>query len=70
MPLMVILILFSGYIAYTFVIGAYSYWGPKAGKSIYNMVTFSPQSDIIRTVISSNMFVFYYLTLFMRIIFN
>ncbi|XP_044509709.1 probable sphingolipid transporter spinster homolog 2 isoform X2 [Mangifera indica] len=26
-----------GYIAYTFVIGAYSYWGPKAGRSIYNM---------------------------------
>ncbi|GAV65110.1 MFS_1 domain-containing protein, partial [Cephalotus follicularis] len=26
-----------GYVAYTFVIGAYSYWGPKAGKSIYNM---------------------------------
>uniref|UniRef100_A0A2N9IXJ1 Major facilitator superfamily (MFS) profile domain-containing protein n=1 Tax=Fagus sylvatica TaxID=28930 RepID=A0A2N9IXJ1_FAGSY len=26
-----------GYIAYTFVLGAYSYWGPKAGKSIYNM---------------------------------
>ncbi|KAK1568689.1 hypothetical protein Q3G72_027557 [Acer saccharum] len=26
-----------GYIAYTFVIGAYSYWGPKAGKNIYNM---------------------------------
>ncbi|KAI4296486.1 hypothetical protein L6164_036439 [Bauhinia variegata] len=26
-----------GYIAYNFVIGAYSYWGPKAGKSIYNM---------------------------------
>ncbi|KAG7977318.1 hypothetical protein I3843_05G025900 [Carya illinoinensis] len=26
-----------GYIAYNFVIGAYSYWGPKAGKNIYNM---------------------------------
>ncbi|GAB2218013.1 hypothetical protein Droror1_Dr00001228 [Drosera rotundifolia] len=26
-----------GYIAYNFVLGAYSYWGPKAGKSIYNM---------------------------------
>ncbi|KAJ1403669.1 MFS transporter superfamily [Sesbania bispinosa] len=26
-----------GYIAYNFVIGAYSYWGPKAGYSIYNM---------------------------------
>ncbi|KAH7575506.1 hypothetical protein JRO89_XS02G0125300 [Xanthoceras sorbifolium] len=26
-----------GYVAYNFVIGAYSYWGPKAGKSIYNM---------------------------------
>ncbi|MCH89261.1 putative sphingolipid transporter spinster 2-like, partial [Trifolium medium] len=27
----------QGYIAYNFVIGAYSYWGPKAGYSIYNM---------------------------------
>ncbi|KAL5704748.1 hypothetical protein ACHQM5_023130 [Ranunculus cassubicifolius] len=26
-----------GYVSYTFVIGAYSYWGPKAGYSIYNM---------------------------------
>ncbi|XP_054804327.1 probable sphingolipid transporter spinster homolog 2 isoform X2 [Prosopis cineraria] len=26
-----------GYIAYNFVIGAYSYWGPKAGYYIYNM---------------------------------
>ncbi|KAE9597109.1 hypothetical protein Lal_00007292 [Lupinus albus] len=26
-----------GYIAYNFVIGSYSYWGPKAGYSIYNM---------------------------------
>ncbi|KAH9301498.1 hypothetical protein KI387_013081, partial [Taxus chinensis] len=26
-----------GYIAYNFVIGAYSYWGPKAGYDIYNM---------------------------------
>ncbi|KAG0486310.1 hypothetical protein HPP92_008405 [Vanilla planifolia] len=26
-----------GYIAYNFVIGAYSYWGPKAGHDIYNM---------------------------------
>uniref|UniRef100_A0A7C8ZYL8 Major facilitator superfamily (MFS) profile domain-containing protein n=2 Tax=Opuntia streptacantha TaxID=393608 RepID=A0A7C8ZYL8_OPUST len=26
-----------GYISYNFVIGAYSYWGPKAGYSIYNM---------------------------------
>ncbi|XP_022762851.1 probable sphingolipid transporter spinster homolog 2 isoform X5 [Durio zibethinus] len=26
-----------GYCAYNFVIGAYSYWGPKAGKNIYNM---------------------------------
>ncbi|XVF59172.1 hypothetical protein PTKIN_Ptkin07bG0254200 [Pterospermum kingtungense] len=26
-----------GYIAYTFVIGAYSYWGPKAGYNIYHM---------------------------------
>ncbi|RZC44344.1 hypothetical protein C5167_037293 [Papaver somniferum] len=26
-----------GYVAYTFVIGAYSYWGPKAGYSIYQM---------------------------------
>ncbi|KAL8136551.1 hypothetical protein V2J09_002552 [Rumex salicifolius] len=26
-----------GYIAYTFVIGAYSYWGPKAGYYIYHM---------------------------------
>ena len=28
----------SGYISYNFVIGAYSYWGPKAGQEIYNMV--------------------------------
>lgn len=35
------LIFFSlGYIAYNFVIGAYSYWGPKAGYNIYNMVRF------------------------------
>ena len=27
-----------GYIAYNFVLGAYSYWGPKAGYNIYNMV--------------------------------
>lgn len=26
-----------GYISYNFVLGAYSYWGPKAGRSIYNM---------------------------------
>ncbi|CAK9156643.1 unnamed protein product [Ilex paraguariensis] len=26
-----------GYIAYNFVIGAYSYWGPKAGYNIYDM---------------------------------
>ncbi|KAJ6754905.1 SPINSTER [Salix purpurea] len=26
-----------GYITYNFVLGAYSYWGPKAGYSIYNM---------------------------------
>lgn len=26
-----------GYVFYNFVIGAYSYWGPKAGKNIYNM---------------------------------
>ncbi|KAI3881066.1 hypothetical protein MKX03_015696 [Papaver bracteatum] len=26
-----------GYAAYTFVIGAYSYWGPKAGADIYHM---------------------------------
>lgn len=26
-----------GYIAYNFVIGAYSYWGPKAGYNIYRM---------------------------------
>ncbi|KAJ8764747.1 hypothetical protein K2173_009141 [Erythroxylum novogranatense] len=26
-----------GYVAYNFVIGAYSYWGPKAGYNIYNM---------------------------------
>lgn len=29
---------FSGYIAYNFVLGAYSYWGPKAGYNIYKMV--------------------------------
>ncbi|XWS33423.1 hypothetical protein CRYUN_Cryun22dG0081300 [Craigia yunnanensis] len=28
---------FCGYIAYNFVIGAYSYWGPKAGYNIYHM---------------------------------
>ncbi|XP_050364563.1 probable sphingolipid transporter spinster homolog 2 [Argentina anserina] len=26
-----------GYVAYTFVIGSYSYWGPKAGYNIYHM---------------------------------
>ncbi|KAF5205491.1 Major facilitator superfamily, partial [Thalictrum thalictroides] len=26
-----------GYISYNFVIGAYSYWGPKAGYGIYQM---------------------------------
>ncbi|XVF00684.1 hypothetical protein REPUB_Repub04eG0022300 [Reevesia pubescens] len=26
-----------GYCAYNFVLGAYSYWGPKAGYNIYNM---------------------------------
>lgn len=26
-----------GYITYNFVIGAYSYWGPKAGFGIYHM---------------------------------
>ncbi|CAO2815824.1 unnamed protein product [Amaranthus hypochondriacus] len=26
-----------GYISYNFVLGAYSYWGPKAGYNIYNM---------------------------------
>ncbi|CAI0556379.1 unnamed protein product [Linum tenue] len=26
-----------GYTAYNFVIGAYSYWGPKAGRNIYKM---------------------------------
>ncbi|MBA0772155.1 hypothetical protein Gotri_007576 [Gossypium trilobum] len=26
-----------GYIAYNFIIGAYSYWGPKAGYNIYHM---------------------------------
>ncbi|KAF9608572.1 hypothetical protein IFM89_010004 [Coptis chinensis] len=26
-----------GYVAYNFVIGAYSYWGPKAGYGIYHM---------------------------------
>ncbi|KAF2604743.1 hypothetical protein F2Q70_00027682, partial [Brassica cretica] len=26
-----------GYVAYNFVIGAYSYWGPKAGYNIYKM---------------------------------
>jgi hypothetical protein len=29
----------SGYISYNFVIGAYSYWGPKAGQQIYNMTS-------------------------------
>ncbi|XP_039065899.1 probable sphingolipid transporter spinster homolog 2 isoform X2 [Hibiscus syriacus] len=28
---------FSGYCAYNFVLGAYSYWGPKAIYNIYNM---------------------------------
>ncbi|KAK1275321.1 hypothetical protein QJS04_geneDACA015919 [Acorus gramineus] len=27
----------QGYVAYNFVIGAYSYWGPKAGYDIYHM---------------------------------
>ncbi|KAL6651074.1 hypothetical protein ACP70R_009999 [Stipagrostis hirtigluma subsp. patula] len=29
----------KGYISYNFVIGAYSYWGPKAGQDIYNMAS-------------------------------
>ncbi|KAL1066846.1 hypothetical protein V6Z11_D12G089200 [Gossypium hirsutum] len=29
--------IFAGYIAYNFIIGAYSYWGPKAGYNIYHM---------------------------------
>lgn len=33
----------AGYIAYNFVIGAYSYWGPKAGYNIYHMVRSSYQ---------------------------
>ena len=32
------LFFYSGYIAYNFVLGAYSYWGPKAGYNIYKMV--------------------------------
>ncbi|KAG8065334.1 hypothetical protein GUJ93_ZPchr0004g39704 [Zizania palustris] len=28
-----------GYISYNFVIGAYSYWGPKAGRDIYHMAS-------------------------------
>lgn len=28
----------AGYVSYNFVIGAYSYWGPKAGYNIYHMV--------------------------------
>ncbi|KAI3957729.1 hypothetical protein MKW92_022696 [Papaver armeniacum] len=39
----------SGYVAYTFVIGAYSYWGPKAGADIYHMTN----SDIFFGVITS-----------------
>lgn len=34
----VYLLFYSGYIAYNFVLGAYSYWGPKAGYNIYKMV--------------------------------
>nr|DAD40824.1 TPA_asm: hypothetical protein HUJ06_015147 [Nelumbo nucifera] len=30
-------VLSLGYISYNFVIGAYSYWGPKAGYNIYHM---------------------------------
>ncbi|XP_066343330.1 probable sphingolipid transporter spinster homolog 2 [Miscanthus floridulus] len=33
----VFVIVVLGYISYNFVIGAYSYWGPKAGQEIYNM---------------------------------
>ncbi|KAI3888886.1 hypothetical protein MKX03_036070 [Papaver bracteatum] len=39
----------SGYVAYTFVIGAYSYWGPKAGADIYHMTN----SDMFFGVITS-----------------
>jgi MFS family permease len=28
-----------GYISYNFVIGAYSYWGPKAGQDIYHLAS-------------------------------
>jgi hypothetical protein len=27
-----------GYITFNFVLGAYAYWGPKAGQAIYSMV--------------------------------
>uniref|UniRef100_K3Y5Z8 Major facilitator superfamily (MFS) profile domain-containing protein n=1 Tax=Setaria italica TaxID=4555 RepID=K3Y5Z8_SETIT len=36
MPFFIVVL---GYISYNFVIGAYSYWGPKAGKQIYNMAS-------------------------------
>ncbi|AQK44966.1 putative sphingolipid transporter spinster homolog 2 [Zea mays] len=35
----VFVIVVLGYISYNFVIGAYSYWGPKAGQEIYNMAS-------------------------------
>ncbi|KAA0031416.1 putative sphingolipid transporter spinster-like protein 2 isoform X1 [Cucumis melo var. makuwa] len=34
---MVFVVNVLGYVAYNFVMGAYSYWGPKAGYSIYQM---------------------------------
>ncbi|XP_012700112.1 probable sphingolipid transporter spinster homolog 3 [Setaria italica] len=36
MPFFIIVL---GYISYNFVIGAYSYWGPKVGQQIYNMAS-------------------------------
>ncbi|CAH2061473.1 unnamed protein product [Thlaspi arvense] len=38
-----------GYVSYNFVIGAYSYWGPKAGYNIYKM----KNADIICGIIGT-----------------
>ena len=44
----------AGYIAYNFVIGAYSYWGPKAGYNIYHMVS-SYENDKLAVLLCRKM---------------
>lgn len=50
----------SGYIAYNFVLGAYAYWGPKAGYYIYNMVYSFSNCQMIQ-LLSLLMFLLFFL---------